>query len=611
MNFLPAIFGRNSSKKSLRSTTTRLRYESLETRRLLAATDLRLVTYNSLNFNSTSLSRQDDVELVFEGLEADVVVVQEVVTNAGADTLLAALNGGGQQYASSIFVNGNDSDTVLFYKTDTVDLVSQNFISTSLREIGEFTISVADTLINVYSLHLKAAQGDTNEQRRLDEVTTLRSHLETLPAEREFIVAGDTNIYTSSEPAYQKLTGSEANNDGRLEDLLPANLIGDWHNNPEFASVHSQSPRTSSFGGGATGGLDDRFDMIFSSFGLNDNAGLEYVPDSYFVYGNDGQHFNQSLLSGTNSAVSAEVVRALHDASDHLPVVADFQVLAPTTGISITESNGTTTVTEGGATDSYTVVLNSIPTTNVTVQVAPNSQLDVGAGAGAPVSLTFTPTNAFQPQTIVVAAVDDSISERVHSGLVAQSVTSDDPTFDGLAIESIFVSIEDNDVSVPPATILLNEIYANIPGEDSNREFIEILATPSTALTDVWLLEIDGDNSNAGVIDNAQNLSAIVSGTNGLVLLGDGYSSSNPWGSRIESATTLADLDGGTIENGSITFLLVFNFSAAVGIDLDTDNDGLLDFFSLVGSTRWCWLERRWFKRSGLYFCLANPNRDA
>ena len=93
------------------------------------------------------------------------------------------------------------------------------------------------------------------------------------------------------------------------------------------------------------------------------------------------------------------------------------------------------------------------------------------------------------------------------------------------------------------------------------------------------MLEIDGDGFNAGVVDNAQNLSAIVSGTNGLILLGDGYSTSSPWSDQIESATTLADLDGGTIENGSITFLLVAEFSATAGVDLDTDNDGLLDFF--------------------------------
>ena len=577
MNFLLAIFRRNSSPKSFRSKISHLRYDSLENRRLLAATDLRLVTYNSLNFGSNAASRQDEFEIVFDGLDADVVVMQEIVSEAGASTLLTALNGDGQEYARSDFVDGNDTDTVLFYRTATVDLISQNYITTSLREIGEFTISVADTLINLYSVHLKASQGFTNEQRRLDEVTTLRSHLETLPTDREFIVAGDLNIYTSTEPAYQKLTGSEVNNDGRIEDLLPPELIGDWHNNSAFASIHSQSPRTSSFGGGATGGLDDRFDMIFSSFGLNDNFGLEYVPDSYFVYGNDGQHFNQSLISGSNSAVSAEVARALHDASDHLPVVADFEVL-PRVGVSTNESNGTTEVTEGGPADSFSVTLGSVPTENVVVQVTPDSQLDLGAGGGVPVSLTFTPANALQAQTITVSAVDDAIIEGVHTGLVQYSVTSSDTEYDGVAVDSIAVSIQDNDGPMTSPMPLLNEIYANNPGVDSNLEFIEILATPSTPLTDVWLLEIEGDASNAGVIDNAQNLSSIVSGANGLVLLGDGYSSSNPYSGRVDSATTLADLDGGSIENGSITFLLVANFTAAVGVDLDTDNDGVLDF---------------------------------
>jgi len=583
MNLLPTFWGRPISKRWSKSKTSRLPYESLESRRLLAAADLRFVTYNSLNFGSNSGDRQDDVEIVFDGLDADVVVIQEITSDTGASTLLAALNGNenGQQYARSDFVDGNDSDTVLFYKTGTVDLISQNYITTSLREIGEFTISVANTLLNVYSVHLKAAQGFTNEQRRLDEATTLRSHLETLPTDREFIVAGDVNIYSSSEPAYQKLTGSEANNDGRIEDLLPENLIGDWHNNPDFASVHSQSPRTSSFGGGATGGLDDRFDAIFSSFGLNDNSGLEYVPDSYFVYGNDGQHFNQSIISGSNSVVSAEVAQALHDASDHLPVVADFEVLPPpdgVNGVSIVESDGTTSVLEGAATDSYSVVLNSAPTANVTLQITPDSQLDLGSGAGVPVSLTFTPTNALQPQTIAVTAVDDLIFEGAHSRLIQHAATSADIGYDGVAINSIAVSIQDNDSSATPSLVVLNEIYANIPGEDSNREFIEILATPSAALTNVWLLEIDGDGSNAGVIDNAQNLNSIVSGANGLVLLGDGYSSSNPWVDQIESATTLADLEGGVIENGSITFLLVEGFSSAAGFDLDVDNDGQLDF---------------------------------
>ena len=52
-----------------------------------------------------------------------------------------------------------------------------------------------------------------------------------------------------------------------------------------------------------------------------------------------------------------------------------------TAGVTITESGGTTDVTEGGAPDSYTVVLDSPPTANVDVTITPDSQTDLGAGA--------------------------------------------------------------------------------------------------------------------------------------------------------------------------------------------------------------------------------------
>ena len=62
-----------------------------------------------------------------------------------------------------------------------------------------------------------------------------------------------------------------------------------------------------------------------------------------------------------------------------------------TSGVTITESGGTTDVTEGGAADSYTVVLDSVPTANVDVTVTPDGQTDLGAGAGTAIVLTFTP----------------------------------------------------------------------------------------------------------------------------------------------------------------------------------------------------------------------------
>ncbi len=79
-----------------------------------------------------------------------------------------------------------------------------------------------------------------------------------------------------------------------------------------------------------------------------------------------------------------------------------------TAGVTVTETDGTTDVTEGGATDTYTVVLHSQPTANVTVTVTPDAQADVGAGPGAAKTLTFTAGDWNTPQTITVAAVDDA-----------------------------------------------------------------------------------------------------------------------------------------------------------------------------------------------------------
>jgi predicted extracellular nuclease len=156
-------------------------------------------------------------------------------------------------------------------------------------------------------------------------------------------------------------------------------------------------------------------------------------------------------------------------------------------------------------------------------------------------------------------------------------------TLSVVGVNGAFNSVTGSEIGSPGTTqtILLNEIYVNPPDTDDNREYIEIL-TPggATSLNNVWLLEIDGDDSNAGTIDNAVNLSSLSTGTNGLLVLGDNYTTSHPWGSLINAATTLANLNRpvvATLENGSITFALVTNFTGAVGNDLDTNNDGILD----------------------------------
>jgi hypothetical protein len=114
------------------------------------------------------------------------------------------------------------------------------------------------------------------------------------------------------------LTGEGNDDDGRLFD--PIDRIGHWHNNSSFADVHTQSPR-----GGSYGGMDDRFDWIFVSEAvLNETYEINYVENTYWAVGNDGNHFNQAINNGNNTSVNDAMADALHDASDHLPVIATF-----------------------------------------------------------------------------------------------------------------------------------------------------------------------------------------------------------------------------------------------------------------------------------------------
>ena len=138
---------------------------------------------------------------------------------------------------------------------------------------------------------------------------------------------GDFNFYRSSEAGFQTLTSASAGSVYQFQD--PINRVGSWTGNASFADVHTQCPRTDNNGGCYSGGgLDDRFDFILMNRHLlNDSAGIRFIPGSYKVPGNDGQHFNSSINSSpVNTSAPAAVISALYLASDHLPVQADLRV---------------------------------------------------------------------------------------------------------------------------------------------------------------------------------------------------------------------------------------------------------------------------------------------
>ena len=285
--------------------------------------------YNLLNYpgNDTTI-RNPYFRTTIASVLPDILVCEEMTSQAGVDGFLNNVllpNYAG--YAAGLFINGPDTDCEIYYKSEFFTFISNTAIPTDLRNIYEFKMvenSSGDTL-RIYSVHLKASSGTSNEQQRLAEVNVLRSVTDTLPAGSYYMVMGDFNIYGSTEPAYTALLNQAT--PGYFVDLF--NLTGTW-NNASYAPYHTQSTRTRQFGGGANGGLDDRFDMILMSQSIIDAGGIDYVADSYIPYGNDGQHYNDSINQPPNLAVGQEIADALHYSSDHLPVIASFSFEAVT-----------------------------------------------------------------------------------------------------------------------------------------------------------------------------------------------------------------------------------------------------------------------------------------
>lgn len=287
----------------------------------------KIMSYNLLNYSGNNTTKDPYFRQTMDYEKPDVLAVCEILSQAAVNNYLAnVLNfNNPNKYSAGIFIDGPDTDNAIFYDNSKFHFVSNTVISTELRNINMFTlihINSNDT-IKIFDVHLKASNTTDDQQKRLAEVNLMRNVTNTFRIGEEFMVVGDFNIYSSTEPAYQRLLQPDVNADGQFVDMF--NMTGSW-NQSSYAPFHTQSTRTRAIGdGGATGGLDDRFDMILNSNGLLQEGKIKYIPGSLVSVGNDGNHFNDSINKQPNTAVPDSIANALYYTSDHLPVYAKYK----------------------------------------------------------------------------------------------------------------------------------------------------------------------------------------------------------------------------------------------------------------------------------------------
>lgn len=110
--------------------------------------------------------------------------------------------------------------------------------------------------------------------------------------------------------------------------------------------------------------------------------------------------------------------------------------------IALTESGGSTDVTEGGATDTYSFVLTTQPTADVIITVTAGAQV-----ARSPATITFTAADWNVPKSVTVTADDDLVDEALHTGTITHSVASGDGSYDGMAVRDVTANVTDNDTA--------------------------------------------------------------------------------------------------------------------------------------------------------------------
>ncbi len=228
-------------------------------------------------------------------------------------------------------VHGQYLTNQIFYNYCKLGLLKTDYINAYPRDVFVYKFyykspdlqNNADTIFIWYFLnHFKAGDQTENQNDRANTAQAIIDYITEHNLEnKNIILSGDLNLYTSEEPAYQKLT----NNSNPNINFVDPGESGAWHENQNFALLHSQSTHYYSNGCASGGGLNDRFDFILFSQAMNNSLNpIHYINGSFKVIGQDGQHFNMSVNYNGNNSVPSEVLNALANNSDHLPVYAEF-----------------------------------------------------------------------------------------------------------------------------------------------------------------------------------------------------------------------------------------------------------------------------------------------
>ena len=199
----------------------------------------------------------------------------------------------------------------------------------------------------IYVSHYKSGTGSSDLTSRTGEAQIIRNdEANNLPANARVLYVGDYNVTTSTETSYQDMLAASAPNGiVQGQGLDPMNLSGatgvNWGTS-SLLNLKSESATNLRY--------RDDFQVMTTNIYYGAPGGLAYVPGTYHVFGNNGTTaYKGNVGSGSNTALTnlqasaiisaAQLYFDLTNASDHLPVVADYTIPVPAPSLAVSPAS--------------------------------------------------------------------------------------------------------------------------------------------------------------------------------------------------------------------------------------------------------------------------------
>ncbi len=219
------------------------------------------------------------------------------------------------------------------------------------------------------------------------------------------------------------------------------------------------------------------------------------VPTSVTIpAGSDSVSTNVTVIDDTvlngNALVSVTAQATVFLAgTDQLLVVDDDGQ-----GITVTETSGSTEVSEAGTTDSFDLVLDVQPESNVILNISSD---DTGEATANVAALTFTPANWNTAQTVNITGANDSLVDGTQSLNIQIEVdSSSDPKW--LSLEPVVVGVTNLDDEIASLTITESGSSTTVPESGTMTDTFDVVLD-GQPVGDVILNVVSGDTGEATV----------------------------------------------------------------------------------------------------------------